>query len=268
LLDALEALETHREAVIVAGAQAVYLRTGAVSIGIAPFTTDGDLAIDPSVLGDAPLLADAMRGADFIEWEAQPGTAEPGIWEKRVTIDGTELLVPVDLIVPAGVAGAGRRGAPLGPHGRRAARRATGLEVALFDHSPMAIDSMQPSDPRRFEVNVAGEAALLVAKAHKLHDRAASPRPDRLDDKDAADVFRLMQTTSPDEVGRRLAELRAQAVAEPVIDAASTYLAELFSPQGDGTRLAVRALRLAVPEARVTAIIAAYVEALGRESAA
>ena len=63
LLDALEALEAQKQAVIVAGAQAVYLRTseggrgiathttdGDLVIGIAPFTTDGDLAIDPAVL--------------------------------------------------------------------------------------------------------------------------------------------------------------------------------------------------------------------------
>lgn len=43
LRDALEALAPRGDAVIVVGAQAVYLRTGAGELGIAPYTTDGDL---------------------------------------------------------------------------------------------------------------------------------------------------------------------------------------------------------------------------------
>lgn len=56
LLDALEALAPYRDAVILAGAQAVYVRTGLTDVGIAPFTTDGDLALDPSLLGAVPPL--------------------------------------------------------------------------------------------------------------------------------------------------------------------------------------------------------------------
>src|SRR4249920_2596028 len=55
LLDALEALGPHRAAVVLAGAQAVYLRTGPSSLAIAEHTTDGDLAVDPRLLEDAPL---------------------------------------------------------------------------------------------------------------------------------------------------------------------------------------------------------------------
>lgn len=66
----------------------------------------------------------------------------------------------------------------------------------------MTIATLDPQDTRRLQTKVAGSAALFVAKAHKLHDRVASRRADRLDDKDAADVVRLMQTTNPDEVTR------------------------------------------------------------------
>jgi len=48
LLDALFALAPHGKAVIVVGAQAVYLRTGDANLAIAPYTTDGDLVINPS----------------------------------------------------------------------------------------------------------------------------------------------------------------------------------------------------------------------------
>ena len=40
---------------------------------------------------------------------------------------------------------------------------------------------------------------VVVAKVHKINDRLTSRRRDRLADKDAADVFRLMQHTSPAE---------------------------------------------------------------------
>ena len=39
LLDALEALMPHRSAIVVAGAQAVYLHTGEGALAIAPYTT-------------------------------------------------------------------------------------------------------------------------------------------------------------------------------------------------------------------------------------
>src|SRR5258708_28910042 len=41
LLDALDALAPHRPAVVVVGAQAIYLRTGSAGLAIAPFTTHG-----------------------------------------------------------------------------------------------------------------------------------------------------------------------------------------------------------------------------------
>jgi len=54
LLDALGALGAHCKAVVLVGAQAIYLRVGAGDMAVAPFTTDGDLALNPTVLGDEP----------------------------------------------------------------------------------------------------------------------------------------------------------------------------------------------------------------------
>ena len=71
LLDALIALEPHLEAVIVIGAQAVYLRTEDRMPHYQPFTTDADLVIDPGLLAETPLLGDAMLAAGF------KGTREP-----------------------------------------------------------------------------------------------------------------------------------------------------------------------------------------------
>lgn len=65
LLDALFALQPHGKAVIVVGAQAIYLRTGMNDVGIAPYTSDGDIAVDPTILGDEPELEATMRSAGF-----------------------------------------------------------------------------------------------------------------------------------------------------------------------------------------------------------
>lgn len=264
LLDALTALAPHGDAVILAGAQAIYLHTGATDLAIAPYTNDGDLVLNPLLLGDATELEAGMSAAGFHLQQQPGGHVEPGIWLTRASAAGEEILVPVDLIVPEGAAsGAGRRAARLGGHGARAARRAVGLEATLVDNSMMTIAALDPSDPRAMDARVAGPAALFVAKAHKLHDRLASGRAARLDDKDAADVVRLMQTTRPDEIAATLSALAQDGVAGPPTTEALNYIEELFGRRGrPGIELASRALRTAIPEDRVQAICVAYVTAL------
>lgn len=264
LLDALIALAPHGAAVIVAGAQAVYLRTGETDIAVAPYTTDGDLALDPALLGDNPELEAAMEGANFRLQEMVGGHFGPGIWIGSAQANGHEILVPIDLIVPQGVAPpGGRRGARLGPHGNRAARRAVGLEAALIDHSTMTVAALDPEDPRSVQTEVAGPAALFVAKAHKLHDRIESARDDRLDDKDAADVVRLMQTTSATEIGATFARLCRDPVAGQPSTDALVYLEKLFSRAGyAGVTMATRALRISMPEERIETLSVAYTRQL------
>ena len=48
LLDALEALGAHRSALILVGAQAIYLYTGLGDLAVAVHTTDADLVVDPA----------------------------------------------------------------------------------------------------------------------------------------------------------------------------------------------------------------------------
>lgn len=268
LLDALEALAPHGDAFIVAGAQAIYLHTGAAVLdeSVAPYTTDGDLAVNPSRLGEAPELEAAMTGASFALMPQDGGHIEPGIWIKQAHIGDRTYDVPVDLIVPEGVAaGGGRRGARLGVHGKRAARRAVGLEAALIDHFPMTITALEPDDDRSVVAQVAGVAAMFVAKVHKIHDRVASGRTDRLSDKDSSDLFRLMQTTGAEDVGRRLAKLADDPTTGEVTRLAIGYINELYARRGrPGVDMAVRALVGAVPQARVETICLAFASALGR----
>src|SRR5207253_11125313 len=119
---------------------------------------DADLAVNPGALADAPLLAQALTGAGFT---AQGG---PGAW---LSPDG----IPVDLMVPEALAGPGRRGARLGAHGHRVARRAKGLEAALVDHDLHTIRALARADTRSATVAVAGPGALLVAKVRSEERR-------------------------------------------------------------------------------------------------
>lgn len=257
LLDALTSLAPHGKAVIVVGAQAVYLRTGGGELdgAIAPYTTDGDLALDPTLLGDVPELEESMQQAGFT-------LAAPGVWHSLRNVAGRDVVIPVDLIVPeAASTGEGGRGARLGVHGHRAARRAVGLEASLIDHSPMAVPALNPTDGRTIMVEVAGPPALLVAKAHKIHDRLAGGRPDRLIDKDAADVYRIMQTTRGPEVATTLRELCAVPGSATETENALDYLRELFGRRaGHGVAMAQRALRLAIDEAQVATLCVAFIE--------
>ena len=64
LLDALEALADHRRAIVLVGAQAVYVRTATLA-DYQPYPTDADLAVDPTLLEPRPGLEDVMRSAGF-----------------------------------------------------------------------------------------------------------------------------------------------------------------------------------------------------------
>ena len=111
LLDALDALGEQRGAVVLVGAQAIYLHTGDSDIAVAAFTTDGDLAIEPLRLKPEPKLAEAMERAHF-----RLGS-QPGSWICERTVGGVLTTIPVDLMVPEALAGGGRRAARLGDHG-------------------------------------------------------------------------------------------------------------------------------------------------------
>jgi len=265
LLDALEILDQHSDAIVVVGAQAVYLRTGEAGVAIAPYTTDGDLAVDAGTLADSPLLGDLMRDR-FELSRASSGAEEPGIWIQTVEIGGEEMAIAVDLIVPSGIAPpGGSRGARLGPHGKWAARKARGLEAAIVDNDLFGIASLDPRDDRCVERRVAGATALLIAKAHKIHDRLdEAGRTSRLVDKDAADVYRLMRSTAPGVVNEVMERLLADSrTAEPT-QQGLLYLRQQFGARrATGVEMAVHSLRVGVPEDRIRAVCSGFVRALG-----
>ncbi|MGW3699055.1 hypothetical protein ACWECR_35140 [Streptomyces sp. NPDC005056] len=262
LLDGLDALHEHLPALTIVGAQAVYLRTPEAAISNAPFTSDGDLGIDPLLLGDQPHLDDSLRAAGFDLRDKD----QPGLWERPETIGDKIVPVELDLLIPRQLSPKnGKRSAKVPPHGNMSARWIEGLEVAVVDRSPMPVASLEPEDLRSITVNVAGPAALLVAKAFKISDRLSNveKRPDRLTDKDAGDVLRIMMTARPRQLAKRFSELRRDTrVGDIAVQGLEKLYALFGGPATPGVDMAVRALSGDVPESRIRTLAPAFISQL------
>lgn len=244
LLDGLEALRPHLRSLVVVGAQAIYEHTGPADLAVAESTSDADLAISPELLAETPAITELLEDHSF-----ELG-GDPGKWRAA---DGIQF----DLLVPEAVAGPGRRGARLSGHGKRAARRVKGLEGALVDHQVRELHSLDPHDSRSVHVAVAGPAALLVAKIHKVAERVGSP--DRLVDKDALDILRLLRAIPTPDLAGDVERLRGSEFSHLTTTEAMVLGSHLFgSPAQPGVRMAVRA----AGPAETPAVIAASIVAL------
>lgn len=233
LLDVLEALGEQRDAIVLVGAQAIYLHTGEAELAVALYTTDADILIDPVELRPSPKLEEILRNAGFRR------TPEVGIWATSRLLGDVPTEVTVDFLVPELVGGGGRRAARLGEHGSRVARKARGLEAALVDRAPMLVTSLGKNDARSFHLAVAGPTALLVAKVYKIQDRAGSGRAD---DKDALDVLRLLRAIPTGVFTSKFKVLLADDKAAEVTREALEHLKVLFSePTDRGSQMAARA---------------------------
>ncbi|MFI1621838.1 hypothetical protein ACH4VT_33500 [Streptomyces lydicus] len=262
LLDGLIALSPHLDALTVVGAQAVYLRTPDAAISNSPFTSDGDLSIDPALLEDQPLIDTSLREAGF----TLKKDSEPGLWERQETVGDQVVPVELDLLIPRQLSPKnGRRSAKVPPHGTMSARWIEGLEVAAVDRSPLSVGTLDPADDRTITVNVAGPAALLVAKAFKITDRLsqAARRPDRLTDKDAGDVLRIMMTTRARQVSDTFTVLRNDPRVGDVATDGLEKLRQLFGGRATpGVEMAVKALAGSLEEDRVRTLGPAFIARL------
>ena len=238
LLDALDALGPHREAAIVVGARAVYMRVGDADLAVAPHTTDGDIAIEPAALGETPPLEHVFTHAGFLP----KGGDSVGVWvTRRPTSANIATEFAIDLLVPASISpGRGRRAARLPGHDASSARIVRGLEGVIAGADVMGVRALEASDGRKFDVRVAGSAALLVAKVHKIRDRSGTARST---DKDALDVLRLLRGTATDDLAGRMQQLLRDDNARPVAEEALDLLASQFADRaGEGIEMAVRAV--------------------------
>lgn len=160
----------------------------------------------------------------------------------------------------AGTGGKSSRGARIPPHDKHATRRARGLEAAVIDNDKMTVTALDPADVRRHEVRVAGCAALLVAKAHKIGERAEDA-PQRLVDKDAHDMYRVLVDAPTESLAADFRRLLADDLARGATIQAIEFVREHFAagPEAIGSLMAGRTEEgVGEPEtvARSTSILA------------
>lgn len=197
-------------------------------------TTDSDLALNTRDLADLPEIGTVLRAAGFT-----PGP-DPGHW---VAISD----VAVDLMVvphQAGTTRASARAARLAPHEKLTARIARGLEPSLIDNEQVTITALESGDTRRFDLRVAGPAALLTAKAIKIGERLeqAGAQPDRLKQKDALDAFRILQAIDTLDLVRGIARHQEDEYAAIVTaEAIEIYRIHASTVEGRISRLAASA---------------------------
>lgn len=264
LLDALEALGEQLPSTVVVGAQAAYLQTRSADVSVAPMTTDADLIIEPDRLSDSPSLAVLMTG-NFDQALEDSGSPRPGAWLRNIEIDGIEIAVPVDLMVPSELAPpGGRRSVRLGVHGRLTARKVDGLVAAIVDNDLITVAALDPDDGRQIECRVAGPMALLIAKAHKIQDRADGSR--QLNAKDASDAYRLMLSVPYETVAERLARLMDDPRTSEAVNQGVALLRSQFGARRSmGVEMAIESLRGVVPDERVRLVCTSFVENLQAE---
>jgi len=227
LIHTIQALGPFKDAVTVIGAHAVHVWVEkAWGPTMMEATRDGDIVLNPVFVTDNPKLIDLMASVGVVPaLENRPGiygfVEEARLdWQQRTT---------VDLIVPETYAGPGRRAARIAGQ-RHAASRAVGLELAVWDRALMTLTTVDEL-PESVDTYVAGPAALLTAKAHKVHERLADAvaHPDRLKPKDSGDVALLMMVSDPEEVARLMVDAaNAHPEIRTVVADASTWLSDMY----------------------------------------
>lgn len=236
LIDVITALSEHREALTVLGAHGVIEMTqGIRDVPPGDSTRDGDLGVTPSLLLPLPRLAAVMESLGF----EQEYTDRPGIWSpvaqhhlnihQRDTID---LIAPYAVSFPEGTRRP-RRGARVGEHGKNSVSATPGTELTTIDRELVEVRSFD--DDPGVQAYVAAPAALLCAKAHKLHDRMdvteLARNAARLRPKDFADVYRLVLAIEPEHAAEVFARGVATERIGEAVAAGRGYLIEVLSDE-------------------------------------
>ena len=213
------------------GRRLIYFHIGESVLPVALYTKDVDLAIDPDGLAAEPKITLLLESSGFVNDKDWPGN-----WSRN------DRLERADFIVPATRVKTGRRSAHLPTQGNKLANFAPGLEGALVDNEVKAVAALEEGDPRRFEIAVAGPAALLIAKGWKLGERD-DKGGDRLLAKDALDVLFILRVIEvPDLVLGLRRQLRDEISRQAAVRGLD-YLKRLFGDESAaGSTLAAHAL--------------------------
>jgi hypothetical protein len=199
-------------------------------------TRDADVVINPSFVADNPNIIEILKSIGL----ESAIKDRPGIYGLETEFNlPLEARTTFDILVPEMYAGKGRRAARI-PGQKNAAGRAMGLELSLWDRHLLKLETVD--EPKKeVEAYVAGPAALLVAKAHKVHERLeqVSSRPERLRPKDSGDIALLTMVSDPSEVAQTIKnEVRSHPEITTVVQLAFKWLIEMYgdSPTAPITR--------------------------------
>lgn len=208
-------------------------------MAIAEYTRDADLAIDTERITSESSIGEALVAAGF-EKADQPGT-----WT-TTRRTSQENPIPVDFLVAESMSGRpGKRAAVVPGQPENSARQVRGLEGALVDNDLVRIASLD-ADPRSYQLPVAGPAALIVAKSHKIAERFDSRRSR---DKDALDIYRILRAYELGELTDRFALLLADSVSSERTREALAHFSSLCgTTSAPGTDMVVRATSGLEPE--------------------
>jgi hypothetical protein len=173
LIDVITGLADQHEALTVLGGHAVIEVTqGIPELPPEDTTRDGDLGVIPQLLSDVPNLS--VRMAELGYEAARP--ERPGVWSPVSQHDRhIHDRDSVDLIAPMALARGGLttnrsiRAARVGAHGKHAVSATRGTELSVPDRQWRTLRSFDNGPT--VDAYVAGPAALLCAKAYKIHDR-------------------------------------------------------------------------------------------------
>ena len=117
-------------------------------------------------------------------------------------------------------------------------------------------------DLRRYELSVAGPAALIVSKVHKIRERLTEPNRARGVAKDALDIVRLLRGCAEGDIAGRFRRLIAEnasddevrrATAMITIEAVDFLRTEFAVFSGQGCNLAAEAAVGAMDEEEMRA---------------
>ena len=234
LFDALRALAPlPAESFILVGAQAVYLRApDPVIPTIAPFTLDGDLVVDPRKIARPRLIIELLERGGFSL------RGENGLYELKDAPPNERYAARIDVFVPAAeshlweLEGYNARDS-------MATFSQPGLEVAIVDHSPMLIKPAKSVDQNEsVTVEVAGTPSLLIAKGWKIqerHEQGAEAFREVV--KDITDVYRLLRSTTPEDLQASICALPVRHPVEDVAKSGASYLRQLCTEGGPAIKL-------------------------------
>jgi hypothetical protein len=254
LVEAVTALQALSPvAFVLVGAHAVYLRAPENELGLPAFTFDGDVVVNPTQIPRSRAVRACLEQVGF-----DLRDRHSGLYERPGADPDMRRATRIDVFVPAAFEYAWSADG----YDARAAMVQPGLEACLVDCSPMELMTLDDGGVRlSATVHVAGIVALLAAKGWKIGERYEQG-PEAFADvrKDIGDVYRLLQTSDPDENAATLRVLRDNRRISESVRTGAHYLRQLCTGGGPGLRAFSELLGHSAGERRASASLAALVE--------